>query len=356
MIMEFDKGKREFIKNSIGMGLGIYGVTRFSDYITGTAEARSPESRVVIVRDRDVIDGSFKVDQNVVRGMLDDAVVKLAGGKSASAAWKKYFRSDDVVGIKVNTLSGRWMSSHPELVLAIADGLISAGLKEKNIVIWDKDDRELQQAGFVINRKPSNDPKCFGTSPDVGFETDIKMHGGVASRLSRIVPFCTAFINVPVLKHHTIAGVTLSLKNWFGAINNPNKYHFDTSSKKRMLAACEYIPDLNSMLFSATALNKRQPLIICDAIMSQYDMGPGYRPDKAWNYSGLIVSNDPVALDRIGTQIIEEKRREVGMKSLLEAGREPEYIAMAAERSYKLGTDDTSKIELVSAGSLTPDL
>jgi uncharacterized protein (DUF362 family) len=287
--------------------------------------------------------------------MLDDAVTKLAGTKSVSAAWKKYFRSDDIVGIKVNTLSGRWMSSHPELVFAIVDGLRSAGVKEKNIIIWDKDDRELREAGFTIKTKPSNDARCFGTSPSIGYESDIKMYGSIASRLSRIATFCTAFVNVPVLKHHTMAGVTLSLKNWFGAINNPNKYHFDTNSE-RMVAACKYIPDLNSMLFSSSAIGKRQSLIICDGIMSQYDMGPGYRPNKTWNYDGLIISTDPVALDRIGTRIIEKKRQEVGLRSLSEVGREPEYISVAADRFHRLGTDDPLEIELVSAGGLAPDI
>jgi len=312
--MKFDKSRRDFIKKSVGLGLGVYGVTRLEYPVTGIAEASNHRARVVIARDKGIIDGNFKVNLQIVRKMLDDAVTKLAGTKSASDAWKRYYNSDDVVGVKINTLSGKWMSSRPELVTAIADGLRSAGVKTKNIVIWDKSDRELEEAGFEINRKSSNDPRCFGTSPAVHYESDIKMYGSIASKFSKIVPFCTAFVNVPVLKHHTMAGVTLSLKNWFGAINNPNKYHFDVSSDN-------YIPDLNSMLFSASAIGKRQPLIICDAIMSQYDMGPGYRPNKVWNYSGLIVSDDPVALDRMGAQIIEKKRREIGLRSLPEMGR-----------------------------------
>lgn len=354
--MRFDESRRDFIKKSIGAGLGLYSLTKFAYPLIGMAEASSRESVVAIARDKDAIDSNFRVDSKVVRKMLDDAVAKMAGLKSSTAAWKKFFRSDDIVGIKVNTLSGKWMSSHPELVAAIVEGLISAGVAEKNIIIWDKSDRELEDAGFKINRKPSNAPRCFGTTPDVGYEKDIKIHGSVASRLSRIMPFCTAFVNVPVLKHHTMAGVTLSLKNWFGAINNPNKYHFATENEKKMVAACNYIPDLNSMLLSNPGLGKRQPLIVCDAIMAQYDMGPGYNPGKTWNYSGLIVSNDPVALDRIGTQIIEKKRQAVGLKSLSNSPVEPEYISIAADRFHKLGTDDLSQIELISAGSLTPDV
>lgn len=347
--MNFDKDRRDFIKKSIGLGLGVYGVTRLEYPFIGVAEARSSGSKVVIARDENVIDGNFKIDPKIVRNMLDDAVTKLSGKKSASAAWREYYNSDDVVGIKVNTLSGPWMSSRPELVAAIVEGLRSAGVKEKNMIIWDKSDRELVTAGFKLNRKPSNDPKCFGTLPHVKYERDIRMYESIASRFSRIVPACTTFVNVPVLKHHTMAGVTLSMKNWFGAINNPNKYHFDVSSDN-------FIPDLNSMLFSKSGLKKKQPLIICDAIMAQYDMGPGYRSHLAWNFKGLIVSNDPVALDRIGAQIIERKRQEIGLKSLADTGREPKYISIAADNFHRLGIDDPAKIELASAGSLTPDM
>ena len=353
--MEFDKDRRDFIRKSIGLGLGIYGLTRLESPLVGVAEARSHSSRVVIARDKDVIDGNFEVDPQIVRKMLDDAVTKLAGVKSAPEAWRKYYRSHDVVGIKINTLSGRWMSSRPEVVFAIVDGLKSADVKPGNIIIWDKSDGELEEAGFKLNRTSSNDPRCFGTTPAVHYERDATVYGSIASRLSRIVSFCTTFVNVPVLKHHTMAGVTLSLKNWFGAIDNPNKYHFATGTEKKMVAACKFIPDLNSMLFSDSGLGKRQPLIICDAIMSQYDMGPGYKPHKTWNYSGLIVSDDPVALDRIGAQIIEKKRQEVGLKSLAEMGREPEYISIATDSFHELGIDDPSKIELISAGNLALD-
>ena len=350
--MRFDESRREFIKKSIGIGLGVYGLTRLEYPIVGISEARSYESRVVVARDKGVIDSNFKVDFGVVRRLLDDAITKLAGTGSASEAWKRFFRSDDIVGIKVNTLSGKWMSSHPELVAAIVEGLRSAGVKD--IIIWDRTDQGLEEAGFKISKKRTNDPRCFGTSPDFGYEKDVKIYGSIASCLSRIVSYCTAFVNVPVLKHHTMAGVTISLKNWFGAINNPNKYHFDGSGK--MVAFCNYVPDLNSMIFSA--LGKKQTLIVCDGIMSQYDIGPGYRPSKAWKYSGLLVSTDPVALDRTGTQIIEKKRQDAGLKSLSDpsVNRKPEYISIAADRFHRLGTDDPSKIELISTGNLAPEI
>jgi uncharacterized protein (DUF362 family) len=350
--MRFDENKRNFIKKSVQIGLGAYGLSKLSHYFDGEVLAKSSDHAVVIARDQRVIDGNLKVDYAVVHNMLDDAVMKLAGTSTPSDAWRAFFKSSDIVGIKINTLSGGMMSSHPELVMAIVEGLKTANVKD--IVIWDKSDDELERAGFKLNRKTSNDPRCFGTTPDVGYEDDISMYGSIASKLSRIMSYCTAFINVPVLKHHTMAGVTISLKNWFGAIHNPNKYHFDTNSSNKMVASCNYIPDVNALFFSE--LKKRQPLIICDGIMSQYDKGPGYIQSKTWKYSGLLVSSDPVALDFVGAKIIDKKRISSGVKSLADTGREPEYIAISADRFHNLGTNDPSKIELVSAGNLSPDI
>jgi uncharacterized protein (DUF362 family) len=350
--MKYDKSRRNFIKKSAGMTFAIYGVSKLSHYLGDEVFAVTDDHTVVVARDAKVIDANIKVDFTVVRKMLNDSVMKLVGAKTPMDAWKSLFRSDDIVGVKINTLSGKMMSSHPELVMAIVEGLKTANVKD--IIIWDKSDSELQETGFTINRKSNNEPRCFGTNPDIGYETDISMYGSIASQLSRITSHCTAFVNVPVLKHHTMAGVTLSLKNWFGAIHNPHKYHFDVNSKNKMVASCNYIPDVNSLIL--TELKKRQPLIVCDGIMSQYDKGPGYNPTKAWNYSGLIVSNDPVALDYIGTRIIEKKRQLEGLQSLLDIGREPEYIAIASDKSYNLGTNDPSKIKIVNIGNLTPEI
>lgn len=349
--MKFDKSKRDFIKKSAGMAFALYGVNKLG-YFDDEILAQTNDHKVIIARDTRVIDVSLKVNPAIIRKILNDSVMKLTGTASPEDAWKSLFRSDDIVGIKINTLSGEMMSSHPELVMAIVEGLKLA--KVKDIVIWDKSDVELVKAGFAINRKSNNEPRCFGTNPDIGYEKDLSMYGTIASQLSRITSYCTAFVNVPVLKHHTMAGVTLSLKNWFGAIHNPHKYHFDVNSRNKMVASCDYIPDANKLILSE--LKKRQPLIVCDGIMSQYDMGPGYNPAKTWNYSGLIVSNDPVALDYIGTRIIEKKRLLEGLKTLADVGREPEYIAIASDKIHNLGTNDPSNIKLEIIGNLTPEI
>ena len=59
-----------------------------------------------------------------------------------------------------------------------------------------------------------------------------------------------------------------------------------------------------------------------------------------------MVGTDPVAVDRIGLEMIERKRREVGMPPLKDVGREPGYIKTASERG--LGVSDLGKISRVA--------
>jgi len=59
----------------------------------------------------------------------------------------------------------------------------------------------------------------------------------------------------------------------------------------------------------------------------------------------ILVSQDPVALDYIGWQIIEKRRMEIGLKPLKAVGREPKYILTAAR--LKLGNIDEKYIRKI---------
>jgi hypothetical protein len=54
-----------------------------------------------------------------------------------------------------------------------------------------------------------------------------------------------------------------------------------------------------------------------------------------------------VALDSVGWQLIERKRAEMGLKTLESEDRAPRYIATAADREHRLGTNDPRKIEKI---------
>jgi len=220
-------------------------------------------------------------------------------------------------------------------VESIIQGLKLAGIKDKNIIVFERFNRELETAGFRVRRKTEG-IQCFGTDelPGGGYEAEPQSAGSVGTCFSKIVSrLCTAIVNVPVLKDHDLAGISVAMKNFFGVIHNPNKYHGNNCNP--------FIAELNTHPYIAHKVR----LTVCDALLAQYHGGPGYKPQWTWNYQGIIVGRDPVALDRICHTIIEEKRKEMKLPSLQQAHREPKYISTAA--MLGLGIDEPSKINVV---------
>jgi uncharacterized protein (DUF362 family) len=292
---------------------------------------RTGRSRVVSVRNPSVLLADNIVKGRIADQMVTDGMLRLTGEAGADAAWKKLFKPGDVVGIKVNAMGGMLSATRPGVVAAIVSGLEQAGVREENIIVWDRLTEELAKAGYVINRSGAG-ARCFGTDRD--YDSYPESAGSIGSCFSTLVSsLCTALINVPVLKDHDLSGVSLGLKNFYGAIHNPNKYHDNNCDP--------YIADLNTHPY----LKDKLRLIICDGLTMQYNGGPGFKPQ--WNepFSTLVFGTDPVAVDRIGCRMIEEKRREKGLPSLKDTGRDPVHIATAAQKG--LGIDDPARIEVV---------
>ena len=206
-----------------------------------------------------------------------------------------------------------------------------AGVKPESIVIWDRLSEDLDGAGF----RRSGRIRCQGNEV-LGYESELSVFGSAGSLLAKtLTQLCDVVINLPVLKDHGIVGVTMALKNMFGAIHNPNKYHPNGGDP--------YVADVNML----PPIRAKVRLHICDAIAPQYEGGPSDMPQWSWACNSLLVAQDPVALDSVGWQIIEQKRAEKGLKPLKDVKREPRYIATAADAKHNLGTNDPSRIERV---------
>ena len=274
------------------------------------------------------------IDSGRIRKLLDRAMQELFETEAGVQAWTRIVRPGQMIAIKVNTLAGRRLSSNVQLVEAICDRLQETGIRARDIVVWDRDSEEMERAGFRI-RAGGNQVQCFGTDR-LGYEEELAAYGEVGSRISRILTRrCDVLINVPVLKDHDGAGVSIALKNMYGVIHNPNKYHPNGCNP--------YIADVNAL----PEIRGKMRLSICDATTACYHGGPAFKPEFAWSQDALIVSQDPVALDHAGWQIIERKRAEQGLKTLEAEERAPHYIATAADANHHLGTNDPRRIVLV---------
>lgn len=247
-------------------------------------------------------------------------------------AWRRVVKPGQMVGLKINCLAGRGISTHVTLVEAVCERLREAGVRASNIVVWDRLNSDLESAGFHPSTNP-NRVRYMGNDV-LGYGNELATHGGAGSLLCKtLTDVCDVVINLPVLKDHGIVGVTMALKNMFGAIHNPNKYHMNVGDP--------YVADV----FMLGPIRSKVRLHICDAITAQYEGGPSFMPQWTWPENALLISRDPVALDSIGWRIIERKRAERGMPPLKTARREPTYIARAA--AYGLGVAEAARIERV---------
>jgi uncharacterized protein (DUF362 family) len=296
--------------------------------------AASGKSRVVVARDELLRGTGSTVDSQRMLALVDSSVQALYDRDHPVDAWSKLVRSGDTVSLKVNTLGGRGISTNVHLVEAICERLQEAGVRAGDIVVWDRDSEEMERAGFHL-AVGGDRVQCYGTDR-VGYEEDLSAWGNVGGCLSKILTrHSNVLINVPVLKDHDGAGVTIALKNMYGVIHNPNKYHPNGCNP--------YVADLNML----PEIRSKMRLTICDATTAMYEGGPGYKLEHSWNANTLLVSTDPVALDYTGWKMIERKRAEKKWKTLEAEQRAPVYIATAADGDHRLGTNDPKKISLI---------
>jgi hypothetical protein len=258
------------------------------------AAQSSAKTRVVLIRDKEVLAENGAIDAAVLQRMLDEAVRTLLGEKDAAAAWKKLIRPSDVVGIKTN--GWRNLATPPELEEAIRGGVLAAGVKAENISVRDH--------GVL------NDP---------------------------VFQSATALVNVRPMRTHDWSGLGTLLKNYIMFVPDPPRFHPDSCAD---LAALWQLPQVKGK----TRLNV---LVMLTPLF--HSVGPhGFNPAYVWKYNGLLVGLDPVAVDATGARIIQAKRREF-FGDDRPINPLPKHIELADSR-HRLGTADPNKIELIKLG------
>ncbi|MGB6339903.1 MAG: DUF362 domain-containing protein, partial [Candidatus Aminicenantaceae bacterium] len=183
------------------------------------------KSTVVIVRKRNN-QSTILTDPEVIREMYLQGLTALTDQKNPGDALHIFFKDKDRIGIKINTIGGRSISTTPTTSLSLAKLLTDNGWNVNNILIWDRTNRELKEAGYSLNMNQTG-IKVFGTdSNGLGYNSNLIAFLNIGSLFSSIqTDTITASVSLAILKDHGLAGVTAGMKNYFGAIHNPNKYH-----------------------------------------------------------------------------------------------------------------------------------
>jgi len=288
-------------------------------------------SRVVIVRADDPPRRPQDIDPQTIGRMFDLGMRLLTGRSSAADAVRAVFSPSDRVGIKINAIAAPELATGPAVSFPFARLLSGAGIPSRNIIVWDRTNRELTDAGYKLNIEPGS-VQVYGTdTAGAGYAGEPTQHRGIASLFSSVMTDrLTASVSLAILKDHGMAGVTAGMKNYFGAIHNPNKYHDDHCDP--------YVAELSD----SPPIKSRHRLTILDALLVQYHRGPSYNPRWAEPSGVLVFSLDPVAADAVGWRMIAKFRAAKGLPSLEEDGRPPLYIGTAE----KLGLGHAREMDI----------
>ncbi len=285
-----------------------------------------------------------QLNEDAVSELMDQAMMKLTGRSSAKEAWRDIVLPDDIVGIKINPLAGPELSTHSIIIDKIVEGLYGAGVLRKQIIIWDRFEEHLLNAGYPIKQDESDvrtfasDTEGIGYDDEVYYESEKdsiarRENESTRSRYSRIVTEqVDVIINVPVLKHHAMAGVSGCLKNLaFGSVDNTRRFHGKPL----------YCNPAIGEILEHKVLKEKLTLNIVDGLLASFDRGPTYHAESTWKYGSLFISADPVILDVLVLQTVNQKREEMELDSVSKFAN---HINSAS--SLGLGTNTLDQADL----------
>ncbi len=263
------------------------------------------------------------------RAMVNRAVIELSGRPDLASAWRAFIHPTDRVAIKVNGLGLRNMASNKEVVEAIAEGLVAAGVPTANIVVYDQWDSFLRSTRVSTRGLPSGVRMVSHNGTALAPETRVPSG---RTQYARALIDATAVIGVPLIKDHSLCGFTGALKNMtHGSIKNPEAFHRHLCS-----------PQI-AELYNHDAIKSRMRLHIMDGFKAVYHGGPRDNPEHRVALECVLASTDPVALDRVGADIVDQLRVAHRMGTLEARGLPPRYIDVAG--TMGLGVSDRTRIQ-----------
>lgn len=265
-----------------------------------------------------------------LRQMLDASITELTGLNDAGEAWASLFHPGERIAIKVNAFGNSIIWTHVPLVMAVTERLQEAGIPAEQIVIFDSTTGELEEAGFPINQDGPG-VRCYGTDRKYAEGWEIASR---STRLSDVLLSCNALINMPVLKSHTLSGITFAMKNHYGTIPNPQDFHLGSRINRGMA-------ELNAL----PPIKDRTRLIIGDvleACLRYKNSYPYWSAD--WRGDSILMSFDPVAHDTVGLQVFSQLFTEKGGSPAAAVAKTNPWLKSGVELG--LGTNDLDNIEL----------
>ncbi|MDQ7824839.1 MAG: DUF362 domain-containing protein [Candidatus Eremiobacteraeota bacterium] len=300
--------------------------------------AGSQSPRVVHIHDTRATSWDYRtgwygdyVDQDVVNAMMDRGIAELTGKGSAADAWRAIipaYRPGQKIAIKVNFnnaiygSSGQVIDAIPQPVNAVVKGLKERGVREDDIWVYDV------THGWHIGEIPERFMKKISPLyPGVQFHSNDNLHTVALGysdtervhfnvppgrsipdrRICNALVKATYLINMPIIKKHRMAGVSLSFKNHFGSIEGNDEIHWSVTLDDPL-----YLPGYSGLvdLYRNHNIRDKTVLIIGEGLygarINNYTEVPSPWPTFGnRSPNSLFFSQDPVAVDSVMYDFLE---------------------------------------------------
>lgn len=303
--------RREFIRNGIGASFMAGAVYAFSPYKKAFSTPLLPSENYDLVALRG---GEPDI-------MFDRGIEELGG-------MRKFVKSGQTVVVKPNigwdAVPERAANTNPLLVKRIVEHCFNAGAKQ--VFVFDHTCNEWTKsyANSGIEKAAKDVGATVVTGNSERYYQDVEIKWGKSLRNVKVhdlILSSDVFINVPVLKHHGGANITIAMKNLMGIIWDRRFWHANDLHQCIADFAPFRKPDLN----------------VIDAYRVMMRNGPrGVTVDDVVLMKAQVISTDMVAADAASCKLF---------------GIEPssvKYIGLADEAGVGISNLETLNISRIA--------
>ncbi|MFH1067067.1 MAG: DUF362 domain-containing protein [bacterium] len=338
-------------------------------------EPEKKKSRVVILEDPSLV-SRFSIDSVRAAQAFNRAFLAFTKSSTVEAGWRTLVQPQDIIGIKIVAPGNPIMASNRAVLEAVVDGLKKAGVKPSNIIIWDKFADQMMASGYIPTES-AEDWQLRAVLPDSGFDGKKFYFNEVAGKLiwgdyefvgvtqianlaasavekektesgdlpvpdqisnrsffAKIVTQqVTKIINLAVMTdHHDLGIYGASASLAMSSVDNTRRF---------LMPQVRGDPAVGEIL-NHEALKDKVVLHVMTGLIAQFAGGPAFHPHYAQSPGLLLISRDPVALDTLALERLEEWRKE---KVVPPIGEDAKHLKAAA--SLGAGTNDKKQMEIV---------
>ncbi len=266
-------------------------------------------------------DAKPKATLVVVHGT--DIPKMVAAGIEKMGGWARFIKPGGKVAIKPNLA---WKSkpeqggnTHPDILRAVV--LAAESAKAKQITIPEntcQPEKEAFAASGANDAIKGTKARLYRPRPSDYKAVEIPS-GKVCrkAKVARDLVEADCLVNMPVAKHHGGATLSISMKNWMGAVDNTTRRTWHREGLHQCIA------DFSTFL--------KPTLIVIDATRIMLDHGP-QGPGKLAHPNEIIFATDPVAADAYAASLFGHKPSDVP------------HIRIAAEMG--LGCADLAQVKI----------